>query len=201
MQVLQDEEHGFAALGQRGDVLRPGCVDAAVAQLVIQVAQAQLDEGAHVLGGIGRDKRGQLAKAIPRGVQQMADFQGIPVPKLLRAADEAAGLFRIGEFLNGAAVGGQIRWGHAAQDDHHVNVAGFGGFAPQVAALEADVDETIPKGGAQLLRQGGNIGVRMKHGIPFCRGRRAKTISCIFIIESGRIPVKQKDTRPESQVS
>jgi len=82
-----------------------------------------------------------LSETVAGGVQQVAYFEGIPVLQLLQAADEPAGFLCVREGLDRAAVGVQICRDHAADDDHRVDIAGFGGLAPKIAALQADVDQ------------------------------------------------------------
>ena len=68
-----------------------------MADLVVQVAHAQLHISADVPLRVRRHKLFQRTEAVLCGMQQMTDLQRIPVQQLIPAADEAAGFVRVGQ--------------------------------------------------------------------------------------------------------
>jgi hypothetical protein len=135
-----------------------------VTYLVVQVAYAELDEIPDILLGIGRNKVPQSTVVIFGAVEQMADLQGIPVGDISFAANKATGFVKEVQGRNGGAVGVHISNGQTVDDDHDIDVAAVGGLAPQVAALQADVEQSGAEGLTEQVSQGGDVGWNVDHG-------------------------------------
>ena len=163
VQVLQDEEGPLAPGGKDGCLLLRGAVHPAVAQGVVQVAHAQLQEAAQIPRVPGGHQVGQATVHIPGGVGQVADFQRVPPGQVVPAANEAAGLLRCLQGVDDPPVCIQVGGGQAIQHHHGVNVAVRLCLPPQVAALQPDVDQTRAKGFRQPCGQTGKIIFRVEH--------------------------------------
>ena len=79
VQVLQKKEGALVEGGQGGDGFAAFPVNEPVTKLVIQIVYAQLHVRPDVLFRIGRNQRAQPPEKIPGAVEQMTDFQRIPV--------------------------------------------------------------------------------------------------------------------------
>ena len=99
MQILQNEEDGAVCDRQGGDIILPGPVDVPVAQLVIQIAQAEPDEIPLILFGVRRNQITKASVYILCGVQQVAQFQPIPARQIPPSAYKTAGFAIDGEKL------------------------------------------------------------------------------------------------------
>ena len=78
MEILQDKEHAFIDTWQMGFVGIQICVDIPVADFVVEIADAELDEISDVMLCEDGDKGPQLTIIVFGAVQKMTDFQGVP---------------------------------------------------------------------------------------------------------------------------
>lgn len=78
MEILEYEEYTLKRAGQAGFAGFGACMDVLVADLVVQIADAELDEISDVMLCEDGDKGPQLTIIVFGAVQKMTDFQGVP---------------------------------------------------------------------------------------------------------------------------
>ena len=163
MQVLNQKEQPFAGSTELYDILCAVRVDIAVAQLVIQVSEAEFDVIDFIRSRRGRKIIGQRPVQILCGMPKLADLQGIPALHFLPAADKAARFFGVPDFFKNGTVRIHVRDGKMVDDRHDVDVAVFVRFAAQITALQAQIQEPVTEDSAAFRNHLGQIFIQINH--------------------------------------
>ena len=90
IEVLKNEKHTFIGKRKRSNALFQIAMNISMADFVVEIIDAHLNEIADITICIGRNELVQYAVMVLRAVNQMVDFERIPVFKICFAAYETA---------------------------------------------------------------------------------------------------------------
>jgi len=138
-------------------------MDIAMAELVIQIAQAQLDIVDFVLPCRGRKVIRQYAEQVFCRMAQLANLQGIPAKQFVSAANKPAGSLIETDPFQDLPIPVHVLNRKLIQNHHDVNIAVLVSFSAQVAALKANVKQPITESCLAARNQIIQITVQIKH--------------------------------------
>ena len=141
------------------------CVNVSVANLMVDIVDAQLNKVADIGFCERRNQILQNTEVIFCPIQEVSDFQGIPVHKISPAANKAAGFIRMFHGFNRSSIDFQIVNTEPVNYHHNINITVIRCFPTKIAALQADIHEPCSETHLQQVCKLTNIFINMDHVI------------------------------------